>query len=53
MKSTEQLHIDGIDLIQEGMDTITFKQFVEETLNVPFEEVYKDKLKEDLENHEK
>jgi uncharacterized radical SAM superfamily protein len=51
MKSTEQLHINGIDMFKNGMEEITFKQFVEEILNVPFEEVYKDNLKEALENY--
>lgn len=53
MKSTEQLHINGLDTIKDGMEDITFKQFVEEILNVPFAEVYKDSLKERLENHGK
>jgi hypothetical protein len=54
MQSTERLHIKGLDMIKDEMETITFSQFIEETFNISFDEIYKDfKLDEDIKNEER
>ncbi len=44
MKDKEPSHIEG------KTEWVTFKQFVEEMLGVPFEEVYKDYINKDNED---
>jgi hypothetical protein len=43
MKNIQDMSIDGCTIGQE-MSLITFREFVEELLQSPFEEVYKDYL---------
>jgi hypothetical protein len=42
MKSTEKLHIKGLDMVKEEMESITFSQFIEETFNAPLDEIFND-----------
>ncbi len=53
MTSTDKLHIKGLDMIKDEMETITWSQFIEETLNVKFEEVYKDYILHGVVEYEK
>jgi hypothetical protein len=46
------LYIDGLDPIKDKTESITFKDFVEDILGAPFEEVYKDYILEDTKDYE-
>lgn len=54
MRSTDKLHISGMDMVRDEIETITFSQFIHETLDVPFDMIYKDfMVKEEKKNGKK
>lgn len=53
MQNIDKLHINGLDMIEQKMESITFSQFIEETFNVQFDEIFKDYTIQEVINHEK
>ena len=52
MKSTDKLHISGLDMIKDEMETITFGQFLDEVFQSSFDDIFKDNFKKENKQNE-
>lgn len=49
MQNTDKLHINGLDMMKDEMETITFGQFLDEVFQASFDDIFKREGKENEE----